>query len=109
MAPSGRRRREGAVIRQLCSLRSLAGGYGYVALRADDAACGGYVSPYGRCRREGTAFRQLRSLCSLAGGYGYVVLRADDAACGGYVAPYRRRIGMLHFSHSLWEKRTFLR
>ncbi len=35
----------GASIRQLRSLRSLAGGYGYVALRADGAACGGYVAP----------------------------------------------------------------
>ncbi len=31
----------GASYRQLRSLRSLAGGYGYVAPRAEDAACGG--------------------------------------------------------------------
>ena len=35
----------GTSYRQLRSLRSLAGGYGYVALRADDAACGGNHSP----------------------------------------------------------------
>ena len=31
----------GMSYRQLCSLRSLASGYDYVALRAEDAACGG--------------------------------------------------------------------
>ena len=38
----------GTSYRQLRSLRSLASGYDYVALRADDAACGGYVAPSGR-------------------------------------------------------------
>ena len=76
--------------RQLRSLRSLASGYGYVALRADDAACGGYVAPSGRCRWRVASYRQLRSLRSLASGYGYVALRAVDAACGGYVAPEGR-------------------
>ena len=45
VAPFGRCRWWGASIRQLRSLRSLAGGYGYVALRADDAGCGDYVAP----------------------------------------------------------------
>ncbi len=45
----------GASIRQLRSLRSLAGGYGYVALRADGAACGGYVAPFGVASREASS------------------------------------------------------
>ena len=48
VTPSGRCRWRVASYRQLRSLRSLASGYGYVALRADDAACGGFVAPSGR-------------------------------------------------------------
>ena len=90
VTPSGRCRWRVASYRQLRSLRSLASGYGYVALRADDAACGGFVAPSGRCRWWVASYRQLRSLRSLASGYGYVALRADDAACGGFVAPSGR-------------------
>ncbi len=48
MSPFGRCRWWVASYRQLRSLRSLASGYGYVALRADDAACGGFVASEGR-------------------------------------------------------------
>ena len=41
VAPSGRHGGWGVSYRQLRSLRSLASGYSYVALRAEDAACGG--------------------------------------------------------------------
>ena len=50
----------GTSYRQLRSLRSLASGYGYVALRADDAACGGFVAPGGRCRWGVASYRQLQ-------------------------------------------------
>ena len=83
MAPSGRCRWRVASYRQLRSLRSLASGYGYVALQAEDAACGGFVAPSGRHGGWGVSYRQLRSLRSLASGYSYVALRAEDAACGG--------------------------
>ena len=79
----------GTSYRQLRSLRSLASGYDYVALRADDAACGGYVAPYGRCRREGTVIRQLRPLRSLAGGYRYIALRADGRLTASINTPLR--------------------
>ena len=79
--------------RQLRSLRSLASGYGYVALRADDAATGGFVAPSGRHGGWGVSYRQLRSLRSLASGYDYVALRADDAATGGLWRPTGAMVG----------------
>ena len=62
MAPYGRHGGWGVSYRQLRSLRSLAGGYDYVALRAEDAACGGKAPSNGEKGLSKAAIKVIKLL-----------------------------------------------